>query len=71
VFESPNGDEKDRIKELFKVERFTKINAKREDGLIVYNTVISTDKTFTADDIHLALENCSFLRSITREDDEF
>ena len=71
VFESVNGDEKEKIKEIFKITRFTKINAKREDGIIVYNTVISTDKTFTDQDIHAALTGCEFLRSVTREDDEF
>ena len=71
IFESVNGDEKERIKEIFKVERFTKINAKRDNGLIIYNTVISTDKTFTDQDIYNALTECDFLRSVTREDDEF
>ncbi len=71
IFRCNDGTEKEKVKELFGVNRFTRINAKKDNGEIVYSTLISTDKEFTADDIFDALSKNDFILSITREDDEF
>ncbi|MBE7083699.1 MAG: MgtC/SapB family protein [Clostridiales bacterium] len=71
LFKCIDGSEKEKVKALFGVNRFTRINAKKENGIVYYSTLISTDKEFTADDIYSALNNNDFIISITREDEEF
>ena len=71
VFYVCNGnDEREIIKELFKVKRFSKINAKKENGQILYSVTITTDREFNDEDIFNALNENDFIQSITREDDE-
>lgn len=71
VFTDENGDVSQRIKELFKVERFTRISAKRENDVVVYSVVISTDKIITASEINKLLLDNPEIRSIARQDDDF
>ena len=71
LFKCVDGTEKEKVKELIGVNRFTRINSKKENGEIYYSTLSSTDKEFTADDIYAALNDNDFIISITREDDEF
>ncbi len=71
VYKCVGNSEKETIKELFGVKRFTSINAKKDNGEIYYRTLISTDKEITADDIYRILSENDFILSITREDDEF
>ena len=71
VYKCVGKSEKETIRELFGVKRFTSINAKKENGEIYYRTLISTDKEITADDIYEILSKNDFILSITREDDEF
>ncbi|MBE7060912.1 MAG: MgtC/SapB family protein [Clostridiales bacterium] len=71
VFVCKNGDEKETIKEMFSVKRFSKISAKKEGDDIVYSTVITSALEFNDKDIYSALSENEFIRSITREDDEF
>ena len=71
VFSCDSGDEKEKVKEIFGISRFTRINAKKENGRILYSTIIGTSKQITADDIYVALNENDFIISITREDDEF
>ncbi len=70
IFECNDGTEKAKVMQLFSVKRFTRINAKKEDGKIIYKTLISTDKEFPADYIYKALSENDFILSITREDDD-
>ena len=64
-------EKKEKVKEIFGISRFTRINAKKENGRIFYSTIISTGKQITADDIYIALNENDFIISITREDDVF
>ncbi len=70
VFLCTDGSEKTKIMELFSVKRFTRINAKKQENQIVYDTLVSTDKEFPADYIYKALNENDFILSITREDDD-
>ena len=71
LFTCSGNGEREIIKELFKVKRFSKINAKKEGEEIVYSATVTIDKEFTDTDIYNALKNNSFIKSITREDDDF
>ena len=71
VFEVNDGSEKEHIKQLFNITRFTKINAKKENGKIIYSALIKTKQEFTDKDIFNALNDNSYILSITREDEEF
>ena len=70
VFSSDDCEDRNKIKELFGVKRFLKISAKKENGEIIYNAVVSTDKEITDTDIYNALSQNDFIRSISREDDD-
>jgi len=61
----------EKIKELFDIERFNKISAKKDGEDIVYSAVISTDKIISATEIHKVLTENSAIISIARQDDDF
>lgn len=71
VYKCKGTSEKEVIRELFGVKRFTSVNAKKDNSEIYYRVLISTDKEITADDIYRILSENDFILSITREDDEF
>ena len=71
LFTCDGNGEREIVKELFKVKRFTKINAKKDGDEILYSVTVTMDKEFTDDDIFNALKNNPFIKSITREDDDF
>lgn len=71
LFTCDGKGERQIVKELFKVKRFTKINAKKDGDEILYSVTVTMDKEFTDDDIFNALKNNEFIKSITREDDDF
>lgn len=70
AFKCVSGEEKDEIKRYFGATRFSKINAERDGDIIVYKTIITTDKVITDADIYQALKTHEFLISISREDDD-
>lgn len=71
LFTCKGQGEREKVKELFNVKRFTKINAKKDGEDILYSVTVTIDKAFTDDDIYGALNENSFIKSITREDEEF
>ncbi len=71
VYKDTTGEEVEKIKKVFDVERFNKINAKKENDDIIYSLHISTDKIIVASEIHKILSENPSIISITREDDDF
>lgn len=71
IFVDSTGEECEKIKDFFGVQRFDKISAKNEPEGIIYNVVISTDKVISVTDIHNAIASNSAIISIARQDDEF
>lgn len=71
VFVDANGVTGEKIKELFGVDHFSKINAKKIDGQITYSATISTDKVLRMHEIHKVLSETDNIISIMREDDDF
>ncbi len=71
VFIDNEGDAGEKIREIFGVQRFTKINAKKDGDNIVYSVVISTDKVVSASDIHKIINENKNIISIARQDDDF
>lgn len=71
VFTDEHGQVSEHIKEIFKVKRFTRISAKRENESIIYSVVISTDKIIMAGEITKLLLDNPEIKSIVRQDDDF
>ena len=71
VFKDNEGKVSDKIKELFNVDKFTRINAKKDGNDIIYSAVISTDKIISANQIHDIISSNNEIISIARQDDDF
>lgn len=71
VFKDNEGKVSDKIKELFNVDKFTRINAKKDGDDIIYSAVISTDKIISANQIHDIISGNREIISIARQDDDF
>ena len=71
TFFDQDGQTAEKIKVLFGVQRFNKVSAKKEDGNIIYNAVISTDRIISASEIREALTKNEQIISIARQDDDF
>ena len=71
VFKDNSGEISEKIKKLFAVERFNRINAKKDGEDVIYNAVISTDKVLSASEIHKVLTEHDSIISIARQDDDF
>ena len=71
VFKDEDGLVSEQVKKIFKIERFNKITAKKEDQEIIYSVVINTDNVLTADEIHAVLKDNPSILSIARQDDDF
>ena len=70
IFIDNDGHVSDMVREMFGVERFSKISAKKEGEDFVFNVVVSTDKNISANDIHGMIKSNQNILSISREDDE-
>ncbi len=71
IFTDETGDVGERIRNMFEIERFNRISAKRENENIVYSVVITTDKIISAGEIHYLLLKNPEIISIVRQDDDF
>jgi len=71
IFIDEQGMVSERIKEMFNVERFNRISAKRDNGVLTYSVVISTDKIKSESEIHKLLIDNKEIISIVRQDDDF
>lgn len=71
VFKDEDGAIAEKVKELFAIDRFNKISAKKDGNDVVYSVIISTDHIISAREIHDALINNPSILSIARQDDDF
>lgn len=71
VFKDEDGTIAEKVKELFAIDRFNKISAKKDGNDVVYSVIISTDHIISAREIHDALINNPSILSIARQDDDF
>ena len=71
IFTDTDGAVADQIKQVFGVEHFNKINAKKEGDKVVYSVVISTDKEVSAHEIRAIINSSEDIISIARQDDDF
>ena len=71
VFFDKTGEECEKIKEYFNVKRFDKISAKNDDEGVIYNIVVSVDKTISASDIYSFMKDNPAVISMARQDDDF
>ena len=64
------SDENEEVKRLFKIEKFTKVNMKRdENGIVHYTAYIMTDKVMVDTEIVKILREHPFIVSIERADE--
>ncbi len=71
VYKDKDGAIAEKVKELFSVERFNKISAKKEGNDVVYSVIISTDRVISAQEIHNVLLDNPQIITIARQDDDF
>lgn len=69
VFVNNNG-ESQKIQELFEIDRYVQLDAKKQGDDIVFSVLIRTDKDFDDNFILNALQANPFIISIDRIDDE-
>ncbi len=62
------GDENLRIKEIFGTDRFNELVLHKEEGRIVYNATLNTDKEFSSTRLNEIIAENPFIRSIERCD---
>ena len=65
-----NSDESSKIQELFDIDRYVQLDARKQGDDIVFSVLIRTDKDF--DDVFIlkALKENPYIISIDRIDDE-
>ena len=63
-----SGDENERIKEIFGIKHFQKLNVVRGERTI-FNVSITTEKEIASDEIDSIMKNNDFILSIERCDD--
>lgn len=69
VFTCAN-DENEKVKEIFHIERFQKVNITRgENDIIKYTAFITTDKVFLDNDINKIMRENPFVISVERVDE--
>ena len=64
------GDEGEKVKELFSVDRYVEVDAKKQDEDTLFSVILRTDKTFDDRFIFSTLQQYPFIKSITRIDDD-
>lgn len=65
-----NTDESEIVRNIFGVEKYDHLEAKKQDGDIIYSVLIRTDKKFDDKFILKTLQDNPFIQSINRVDDE-
>lgn len=71
VFEETDGNQSEKVRKLFDVKRFSKVNTKRDGDRLITSVVISTDKIINAREIYKFLNENPNIISIARQDDDF
>ncbi len=69
-FKDETGENAQKLKELFGVERFSKISGRKEGTEIVYNGVINTDRSIGVKEIQALLTENDFVVSASLADDD-
>jgi len=69
-FKDETGENAAKIKELFGVERFSKISGRKEGADVVYSGVINTDRLIGVKEIHELLTQNAFVLSASLADDD-
>ncbi|MBE7090336.1 MAG: MgtC/SapB family protein [Clostridiales bacterium] len=68
VFEE-SSDERERVKEMFEIDRFTRLFMKTEGDKILIHATLNTDREFDSAHLARALRTCPFILSVERCDD--
>ena len=64
-------DEGETVKNLFEVDRYVQVDAKKQDdGEVLFSVILRTDKTYNDAFIFQTLQDYPFIKSITRFDDD-
>lgn len=71
IFKDEDGAVAEKILQLFEIERFNKISAKKEGGEIIYSVIVTTTHIISADEIRKMMNSSPSIISIARQDDDF
>ncbi len=62
-------DEREKVKEMFEIDRFTRLFMKTEGDKILIHATLNTDREFDSAHLAMALRTCPFILSVERCDD--
>lgn len=62
--------QKNKIKELFGVERFNKLEIRRRDGKLFYCVILNTDREFSSEHLNTIMSENIFISEIDRVDEQ-
>ena len=62
-------DERERIKQLFDIERYNKLVVEREGERLIYHAVLDTDEEYSSCQLDEIMKNNPYIRSIERCDE--
>ena len=65
-----SGNEREKVKELFEVERYNKLTVERVDETLLYKAVLNTDKEYSSSQLDEIMKTNKFIQSIERYDYE-
>ena len=63
-------DEGEKVKQIFNVDRYVEVDAKKDGDDIVFSVILRTDNIYSDATIFQTLQDYPFIKSITRIDDD-
>ncbi len=62
-------DERERVKQMFDIERYNKLVVEREGDLLIYHAIVETDEEYSSTQLNEIMKNNVYIRSIERCDE--
>ncbi len=63
------NDEREKIKEVFRIDRFNRLVVERDNDKLLYQAIIQTDKEYSSAQMEEIMKSYKFIRSVERCDD--
>ncbi len=62
-------DERERIKQIFDIERYNKLVVNREGDMLIYHAVLDTDEEYSSTQLNEIMKSNTYIRSLERCDE--
>lgn len=62
-------DERERIKQIFDIERYNKLIVNREGDMLIYHAVLDTDEEYSSTQLDEIMKSNTYIRSLERCDE--